>query len=701
MAALVIPLDASQIPDGERKEQRVRVGALIRGKIVSEVVTLERGKAEVKLNVDNKQPITVAVGPESASDEDLFHLETLTSTVTAAQWADRATLTLPPYVITPAWWRLWLRWCRIFTITGRVVCPDGTPVPGAEVRAYDVDFFWWWSSIAQVNGSAITDAAGHFTIKFKWCCGWWPWWWWRLKKWRVDPDLLGKIRPVVTLNPRIPIPEPDPIPRWDIATLNPQPLPPKKLPPGIAMKTEIDPASLPVLRERLLAALPHVPELERLRIWPWWPWTPWIDCAPDLIFRVTQVCNGTMKTIVNENVFQTHFNVSTNEDVTLVAKDACCVPIDDPPPDGDCVVITGVCGDPGITVPSIAQAGPLAGYADPNGRDRPFAETISLSGQFGTGAQADFYEIEHRPHGAGPWTPVPPASLVDFNRGYFDSNLVWPNQFVYPVPFPAQTFGALHVYESRHHYEATHPPPNWGSAMTGRAWYHNVNTLAVIDSSGNFADGAWDFRIVGYMADANGEPNPATRKVLDGCGNHPNNNLIVLRFDNRIVGPPTPGSVHVNTTEPDCGILSVKIGGSTVLPCGAEQLQGDPPLDIEFFVTDPDGHLDHYEIRLKYDLGSVKDLLNPADTGPQTLTAITAGASQGPNYSNAVGGTQTSTRPSWTGGTMRLHIDHASQVFPKTCCYLVELTVWKRNIVDCDGDLNYYNQMHYSFTVTI
>ena len=50
---------------------------------------------------------------------------------------------------------------------------------------------------------------------------------------------------------------------------------------------------------------------------------------------------------------------------------------------------------------------------------------------------------------------------------------------------------------------------------------------------------------------------------------------------------------------------------------------------------------------------------------------------------------------------MRLHIDHASQVFPKTCCYLVELTVWKRNIVDCGGDLSYYNQMHYSFTVTV
>ena len=25
----------------------------------------------------------------------------------------------------------------------------------------------------------------------------------------------------------------------------------------------------------LVAALPHVPEFERLRIWPWWPWNPW------------------------------------------------------------------------------------------------------------------------------------------------------------------------------------------------------------------------------------------------------------------------------------------------------------------------------------------------------------------------------------------------------------------------------------------
>ena len=49
---------------------------------------------------------------------------------------------------------------------------------------------------------------------------------------------------------------------------------------------------------------------------------------------------------------------------------------------------------------------------------------------------------------------------------------------------------------------------------------------------------------------------------------------------------------------------------------------------------------------------------------------------------------------------MHLHIADASNVFPKTCCYLLELTVWKRNIIGC-GAYPYYNQMHYSFTVTV
>ena len=86
------------------------------------------------------------------------------------------------------------------------MCADGSPVPGAEVTAYDVDFFWWWSSILQIDGTAVTDASGHFAIKFRWCCGWWPWWWWLLRQWRLDYDLVAKIQPVLKFNPQLKFP---------------------------------------------------------------------------------------------------------------------------------------------------------------------------------------------------------------------------------------------------------------------------------------------------------------------------------------------------------------------------------------------------------------------------------------------------------------------------------------------------------------
>ena len=228
MSSLVIPLDMSQIPEEERKQLKVKVAVDDGEKITSTVVKVS-GKGEVKLEVDGKRSLTVAIGSDSASDEDLFRLQTINVQVSPHQWQDKPTLTLPPIVITPHWWRLWLLWCRDFVINGRVVCADGSPVPGAEVRAYDVDFFWWWSSTQQVGPAVVTDAAGHFTIKFRWCCGWWPWWWWRLRRWRLDTDLFDKIRPIVELNPRLKLPDPDPEPNLDFLALTPQPELPRRL----------------------------------------------------------------------------------------------------------------------------------------------------------------------------------------------------------------------------------------------------------------------------------------------------------------------------------------------------------------------------------------------------------------------------------------------------------------------------------------
>jgi hypothetical protein len=512
-----------------------------------------------------------------------------------------------------------------------------------------------------------------------------------------------------------------PTPSFDFGPIVPHPIPPlaTKLPAGLAVQGRLNPDIIPSLRDKLLTELPHVPELERLRIWPWWPWTPWFDCSPDIIFRVTQKCDSQIKTIVAENVFQTRWDIPTNCNVTLIAnKDACCLHKPDRPPEGDCVVISGVCGDPGIPVTHIggnagAPANP-AGYADPGGRDRPFSESVYISGQFGTAAQADYYEIEYTPHGLAAWAPVPPGALGGMTRGYFDATQPWPNQW-FNVSFPVKTFGTRHVYESRRHYETTHGPANWGNAMGGRTWYYNVNQIAEIQSSGIFTDGVYDFRIAGYKALANGALDPSTRKVLDGCGDPKDkpevrNNFLALCFDNRFVGSPTPGTVHINTSEPDCGIAAVRLGGAPIEPCGMQKLELKTSLEIDFFVTDnpaspePNAHLDHYTLTLKYDQGGAKNLLDSAQVGSLSYTAG-AGVSVGPDYANAVAPSanppESAIRPHWKGGKITLHIDDASKVFPKTCCYLIELTAWKRNIVSCDGHLNYYNQTNYSFTVLV
>ena len=719
MSKLVIPIDVSQVPDADRGQQKVRVAAKVGNKVVSQVVDVKAGKGEVTLDVEANQPVSLAFGPDNVSDDEIFNFQTLTVNVSPNQWAGKASLKLPPIIITPPWWLLWRGWCRTFVIKGRVICPDGSPVPGAEVQAFDVDFFWWWLSSQQVGPTVITDANGNFAIKFRWCCGWWPWWWWTLRRWRLEPILIDRIRPVLKLHPELQFKEPSPEVTFDFAGLRnftpgpgpvfPQPVGPV---PPIKNINKVDPTTIPALRDKLVSVLPHVPEFERLRIWPWWPWTPWLDCTPDIIFRVTQNCGGGQnKVIVNENIFQTRWDIPTSLNVTLVANDqACCLPHGDPDPVGPCALITGVCGDPGIISGNIggnsAHPGGPIGYANPGSSDNPFSEGVSIWGQLGTDPQTAYYEIEFKEHSAPPaaWASVPPAALSGFTRGYFDDSPghVWPNQWFYPG-FPLVPVGTKVLYQSRHHYEQMNPlalPASWGNVANGRVWFLNVNELAQIQTSGNFVDGAYDFRVKGYRALPSGDPDPADPGVvLAGCGGHQDNNLIVLRVDNRIVGPQVPGTVHIDTTEPDCGINFVKIGGNTVLPCGAEPLKPHPPfpatpLEIDYFCSDPDGHLDRYELKVLWGLGNERSLFT-FGASPTGVGAV----QPGPTYAQSLGQAGSPGRPTWRGGHMNLVIPDASQVFPITCCYLIQLTVWKRNVVSCTGD--YWNRIHYSFTVNV
>lgn len=101
-------------------------------------------------------------------------------------------------------YRCWILCCRLYTIRGRVVCRNwqydpvtrryhfcDAPVPGATVEAYDVDRWLFWYHRGLI-ASAVTDIAGNFEIKFRWCClNWRPW---LVKNWAIDPEIFARVK---------------------------------------------------------------------------------------------------------------------------------------------------------------------------------------------------------------------------------------------------------------------------------------------------------------------------------------------------------------------------------------------------------------------------------------------------------------------------------------------------------------------------
>ena len=367
-----------------------------------------------------------------------------------------------------------------------MLCADGSPVPGATVCAYDVDWWWWWFAEDQV-GCATTDATGSFEFSFRWCCGWYPWWWWRLRRWQLEPGLAERILSVVNKDPRLPK-LPVPTPKPDIAIFNrlllspigrpvvtgPGPIEPPRpqaagLPHGFAraIASDVDPAKLGGLRETLLKQIPSAPELEKLRIWPWYEWAPWWDCEPDIIFRVTQNCAGVEQVIVQESFLNARFDVPTSLDVTLVANSsACCAVGQKPPPPGNCVLLSSVCSDENLADQITNIGGNIGAPATPVGYqnpglvaptgDRPYAGTLSIFGQFGAGATADYYEFEYSDNNGASWTSLPPGSVAAPPRLYFGPPLFGEPAFppIRAVPSTITTIGARTFIKSRAHFEA-------------------------------------------------------------------------------------------------------------------------------------------------------------------------------------------------------------------------------------------------------
>lgn len=458
------------------------------------------------------------------------------------------------------------------------------------------------------------------------------------------------------------------------------------------------------LRKKLLERLPRLPEIESLRIWPWWPWWPWWDCAPDLIFKVTQDCGQGPKVVLDEGYGDVRWNVSSPLDVQLiVSDDACCLEgCQDPPCDGGhCLTPVRVCGttvnkiggNPGapVTLP-VGYAGrelDAAPYVD-----RPFARTVDVHKAAVPMTGVDYYSIEYD-DGSG-WADLPAEWAQTISRSW----LTWGAGGIPDTGWVHFTFteksGKL-VMESREHYEANGPFGDWAPGG-GRVWMINAYLTMRLDSS-KFDDGTYRFRVRGYAADAAGNL-VLPGEVLDNCGTELDNE-VVLTFDNRLeIDPSHPGghasgpdTIHRPLTEPDTDFIEVLINGQPVDPCDVVNATSGT-LEIRFEASDPDGHLSRFGLTSHWGESEMRNLF----AYPHTLTKEGATPHLGPTYADALA--DGATRPEWRGGTYRLTMSLADAC-PEPCCYLFRLTAHKRNIVGCDYSEGFYNISEYSVGVGV
>ena len=219
--------------------------------------------------------------------------------------------------------------------------------------------------------------------------------------------------------------------------------------------------------------------------------------------------------------------------------------------------------------------------------------------------------------------------------------------------------GTVTVYESRQFYEDNNDvPPNWGNVMTGRSWTYNVDAVAIIESAGFFADGAYEFQVVGYTANPDGTI--TSHGPLAGCGEPSaagvnNNNDFTLYFANPIF----------SETKPDGVITTIKFNGASLPPCGIQRFAPGEAFsfEVDLIASDAEGFLDEYTLSIQHGSGGPVTLI-PVSAG-ETLSPVSAGVEAGPTYGEAIG--QGAVRPHWYGGSMVFYVADARSLFPESC----------------------------------
>ncbi len=63
--------------------------------------------------------------------------------------------------------------------------------------------------------------------------------------------------------------------------------------------------------------------------------------------------------------------------------------------------------------------------------------------------------------------------------------------------------------------------------------------------------------------------------------------------------------------------------------------------------------------------------------------------------------TQGAAAPYWRGGGLRLRIPNLRGAFPQTCCYQLELRVYKRSVASCNYNYTPSKLSFYSLAVVV
>jgi hypothetical protein len=742
MTQITGTIDLTQIPQQQFDPQfELRVAVVRDGAVLGSTV-LKPGKASEHLpfqvafeppllpGARLPCPVRLVIGPnvgdlELQSLENVSHVLNLTphdakASVRTEAMSKRSAETKPVAaqiadinfgkVALPA--ELYLRWlilCRTYTIHGRVVCRKwvydpksrrwtfcDAPVPGATVEAYDVDCFLWWCFRDFIK-SAVTDINGNFTITFRWCCLLWrPW---LLRNWTVDPDLYTRIHEIFAAA-KIPLP---PVPP------EPDPLFLQQLVANAAgsQRTALRSAAVPSIVDTSASAevlrniLPQSADLAQLHIWPWFDWN---DCAPDIVFRVTQHCGDQLRVIHSETNAQTRWNIPTSLNVTLLANDqACCLPVCNDPECPDCVKLTWVGCTPTDQIGTNAGPPDLRGYGySGSSLDRPFYDTLRIRG--GVGANVDYFKLQSSWNG-GPWSDVPVPVLEGFSRRYWDgSNFI-------PAPGPAFTpivKNGQTVMITRQHYEALHPAiPRFGGAVL----WDDYDTLLYFDTydytlkTSRIPDGLYQLRLVGYAADSADKLIPSSERILPTCGED-TEETVYIRLDNQSQMPHiVPGipctPIHACIAEPDCYVRKVCVNEGRsdehcISACEIIKLSATDTLTIHFTASCPttaeDGHLGGYWLRAEYGLSQLFYI----GTGLHGTFQPDPTFEVGPDYASAL--FQGAPRPHWHGGDYKVTLTGAD--FPECCAYLLHLRAWKRTTDGCtDPQYVHANEFEMAFTV--